>query len=74
MVDIKRCSNCDVEKSLSEFCFTYTKIHKDTQKYRSYCIQCCSIKQKGWRDKNPEKIKQNQKIYNEQNKKKKHIS
>ena len=68
MDDIKRCSKCDVEKDLSEFCF-----RKDSQKYRSYCIQCCSIKQKEWRDNNPEQVKQNQKKYIEQNKEKRNI-
>ena len=37
------------------------------QKYRSECIQCCSIKQKEWRDKNPEKIKNHKKQYYENN-------
>ena len=39
--DLKRCSKCDIEKELSEFNF-----RKDTQKYRSECIQCSSIKHK----------------------------
>ena len=39
MGDIKKCLKCDNEKELSEFNF-----RKDTQKHRSECIQCCSIK------------------------------
>ena len=69
MDEMKICNKCENEKELSEFSYG-----KDTQKYRSDCIQCCSIKQKKWRDNNPEKVKQNQKKFNEQNKKKKHIS
>ena len=68
MDDLRRCVKSDVEKDISEFCF-----RKDTQKYRSDCIQCCNIKQKEWRDNNPGKVKQNQKKDNEQNKEKRKI-
>ena len=63
MDDIKKCLKCDNEKESSEFNF-----RKDTQKYRNECIQCCSFKHREWSDNNPEKVKQNQKKYNEQNK------
>ena len=66
--DLKRCSKCDIEKELSEFNF-----RKDTQKYRSECIQCSGIKHKEWRNINPDKIKQIQKKNNEQNKEKRNI-
>ena len=62
---MKRCSYCDNEKELSQF-----NLRKDTQRYRSDCIQCSSIKHKEWRIINPDKIKQIQKKYNEQNKEK----
>ena len=65
MDEMRKCSNCNNEKKLSEFNF-----RKVTQKYRSECKQCCSIKHKEWRDNNLNKVKQNQKKYNEQNKEK----
>ena len=40
------------------------------QKYRSECIQCCSIKQKEWRVKNHEKILNRKKQYYEDNREK----
>ena len=69
MDEMKICNKCDIEKELPGFNFG-----KNTQKYRSECIQCCSIKHIEWRNNNPEKVKQNQKKYKEQNKKKKRIS
>ena len=69
MDDMKRYSKYDNEKELSEFNF-----RKDIQKYRTECIQCCSFKHKQWRDSNPDKVKQNQKKCNGENKEKKHIS
>ena len=68
MDGMKRCSNCDNEKELSQFNF-----RKDTQRYRSECIQCSSIKHKEWRIINPDKVKQIQKKYNEQNKGKRNM-
>ena len=65
MDGMKRCSKCNIEKELSGFNF-----RKDTQRYRSECIQCSSIKHKEWRNINPEKVKQIQKKYNEQNEEK----
>ena len=65
---MKRCSNCDIEKELSQFNF-----RKDVQRYRSDCIQCSSIKHKEWRIINPDKVKQIQKKCNEQNKEKRNI-
>ena len=65
---MKICSKCDFEKELSDF-----KFRKDTQKNRSEFIQCSSIKQKEWRNINPDKVKQIQKKYNEQNKEKRNI-
>ena len=53
---------------LSQFIF-----RKDTQRYRSDCIQCSSIKHKEWRIIKPDKVKQIQKKYNEQNKEKRNI-
>ena len=66
MDEMKICSKCDFVKELTELSF-----RKYTQKYRSECIQCSSIKQKEWRDNNPEKVKQNQKKYNEKKQRKK---
>ena len=40
------------------------------QKYRSNCIQCESIRQKQWRDKNHERIKNHKKQYYEDNREK----
>ena len=68
MHGMKRCSNCYNEKEISQFNF-----RKDTQRYRSDCIQCSSIKHKEWRIINPDKVKQIQKKYNEQNKEKRNI-
>ena len=68
MEGMKRCSNCDNEKELSQF-----KFRKDTQRYRSECIQCSNIKHKEWRIINPDKVKQIQKKYNEQNREKRNI-
>ena len=64
----KRYSKCDNEKELSQFSFT-----KDIQRYRSECTHCSSIKHKEWRNINSEKVKQNQKKYNEQNKEKRNF-
>ena len=63
MDGMKTCSKCDNEKKLSEFNF-----RKDIQRYRNECIQCSSIKHKEWRNNSPDKVKQIQKKYNEQNK------
>ena len=68
MDDVKTCSKYGIEKDLSEFSF-----RQEIQKCRSECIQCCSIKQKEWRDINPEKVKRNLKKYNEQNKEKRNL-
>ena len=68
MDEMKRCSKCDNEKESSELNF-----RNNTQKYRSECIQCCSIKHKEWRDNSPDKVKQIRKKYNEQNKEKRNI-
>ena len=38
MDDIKKCSKCDNEKDLSEFCF-----RKNTQRYRIHCRDCIKI-------------------------------
>ena len=65
---MKICNKCNIEKEISEFSF-----RKDTQKHRSECIQCRSIKHKEWRNNNPNKVKQNKKKYNEQNKEKRNI-
>ena len=53
MDGMKRCSKCDNEKELSEFNF-----RKDSQRYRSECIRCSSVKHKEWRNINPDKVKQ----------------
>ena len=63
MDDVKKCLKCDNGKEIFEF-----NSRRDTQKYRSKYIHCCSIKQKEWRNNNPNKGKQNQKKNNEQNK------
>ena len=54
----KLCSRCGIVKMKTNFYFRNTN-----EKYRSECIQCYSIKQKEWRDKNPEKIKNHKKHY-----------
>ena len=63
--DLKKCSKCKIEKMKADFYF-----RNINQKYRSECIQCCSIKQKEWRDKNHEKIKSLKKQYYEDNREK----
>ena len=60
MDDIKRCSKCGISKMKTDFQFRSTN-----QKYRSECIQCESIRQIEWRDKNREKIKNHKKQYYE---------
>ena len=62
MDDVKKCSKCGIVKMKTKFHFRNTN-----QKYRSESIQCCSIKQKEWRDKNLEKIKYSKKQYYEDN-------
>ena len=47
---MKMCSECGIVKTGKNFYFRNT-----SQKYRSECIQCCSIKRKEWRDKIHEK-------------------
>ena len=54
--DLKRCSICEVSKLKTDFYF-----RNSNQKYRSSCIQCESIRQKQWRDKNHERIKNHKK-------------
>ena len=67
---MKICNKFDNEKELSELNFK-----KDTQKIRSDCIQCCSIKHKKWRDNIPEEVKQNRKnIMNKTKNKETYIS
>ena len=65
MDDIKRCSKCGISKMKTDFYFRNTN-----QKYRSECIQCESIRQKEWRDKNREKIKNHKKQHYEDNREK----
>ena len=60
--DLKKCSMCKIEKMKTDFYFRNTN-----QKYRSECMQCCSIKQKEWTDKNHEKLKNLQIQYYEDN-------
>ena len=50
--DLKNCSKCKNEKMKTDFYF-----RNANEKYRSECMQCCSIKQKEWRIKNHEKLK-----------------
>ena len=52
----KLCSKCGIEKIITNFYFRNTY-----KKYRSECIQCCSVKQKEWRDKNHDKVKNHEK-------------
>ena len=59
---VKRCSICEVSKLKRDFYF-----RNKNQKYRSNCIQCESIRQKQWRDKNHERIKIYKKQYYEDN-------
>ena len=61
MDDEKKCSNCGIVKMKTIF------FRNTNQKYRSECIQCRSIQQKDWRDKNLEKMKNNKKQYYENN-------
>ena len=58
----KLCSKCGIEKIITSFYFRNTY-----KKYRSECILCCSLKQKEWRDKNHNKIKNDKKQYYEDN-------
>ena len=52
MDDIKRCSKCDNEKDLSEFCF-----RKDTQKYRNQCRGSIKLINKDYQAMNKDNIK-----------------
>ena len=49
---MKMCSKCGIVKMKTHFYF-----RNANKKYKSECIQCFSIKQKEWSDKNHEKIK-----------------
>ena len=62
MDDVKKCSKGGIVKMKTNF-----YIRNTNQKYRSECTQCCSIKQKEWRDKNFEKMKNIRKQYYEDN-------
>ena len=62
---MKLCSKCGIEKMVTSFYFRNTN-----QKFRNECIQCCSIKQKEWRDKNHDQIKNHRKQYYEDKKEK----
>ena len=61
----KKRSKCGIVKMKTNFYFRNTN-----QKDRSECIQCYSIKQKEWRDKRPEKIKNHKKQYYQKNREK----
>ena len=63
---MKMCSNCGIVKMKTNFSFRNTN-----QKHGTECIQCCTIKQKQWRDKNHEKIKNRKKQFYEDNTEKK---
>ena len=65
MDDVKKSSKCGIVKMKTNFYFRNTN-----QKDRSECIQRSSIKQKEWRGKNLEKIKNNKKQYYEDNREK----
>ena len=52
----KLCSKCGIVEMKPNFYFG-----NNNQNYRNECIQCCSIKQAEWRDKNCEKIKNHKK-------------
>jgi hypothetical protein len=55
----KRCSNCKVDKNLSEF-----SINRSTPGgYHYYCKICAALKNKEWRDNNPDKCKVSRKKY-----------
>ena len=62
---IKMCSKCGIVKMKTKLYFRNTN-----QKLRNQCIKFCSIKQKEWRDKNHEEIKNHKKQYYEDNRKK----
>ena len=59
---MKLCSKCGVVKMIMNIYFRNTN-----KKHRSECIQCCSVKQKEWRDKNYDKIENHKKQYYEDN-------
>ena len=52
MIDIKRCSKCDIVKDISEFNF-----RKDTQKHRNQCRECIKLINKEYRTMNKDEIK-----------------
>ena len=49
--DLKEFSKYKIEKMKTDLYFRNTN-----QNHRSECMQCCSIEQKEWRDKNHEKL------------------
>ena len=64
MDDIKKCSKCDNEKELSEFCF-----RKDTQRYRIQCRDCNKLIGKEYQTMNKDEVKIQRKEYRENIKK-----
>ena len=63
--DLKKCSKSRIQKMKTDFYF-----RNINQKYRSECIQSSSIKQKEWRHKNHEKLKNLKRHHYEDNREK----
>ena len=61
--DLKKCSKCDTEKDLSEFCF-----RKDRQKYNNQCRSCIKLINYEYKTKSLDQIRLRRKEYCEKTK------
>ena len=52
----KVCKDCNIEKTINNF-------HPNGKYFSSYCISCCAIRTKKWKDKNKQKELKNRKEY-----------
>jgi hypothetical protein len=64
MITHKICKICNILKSINNFYLR--KLNKDG--YRNYCKECCAKQHKGYNQKHKEEIKEQRKIYIQENK------